>query len=160
MGGWGICLLSHDSMNVKTSPPRTIKNIPWISVKRHQVVIDTSGWTMMICTGSQWGWAALKPLVLWLRISWMWFGGNHIWHSHFCCQMLFCLGGSMIRPPVGKVTDRVYWPPSALCLTLSLYVCVCVFIVRAMCWCESTHTALIRPLIPGCRNTAGVKWDT
>lgn len=100
------------------------------------------------------------------------------WHSHFCCQMLSCLVGIMIRPPVGKVTDSVYWPPPLAvwltrCVRVRLCVptCVCVwvcffFIVVEQCVCvcvarwRGAHAALIRPLIPGCCNTVGVKSDT
>ncbi len=74
------------------------------------------------------------------------------------------LPGWKIRPPVGKVTDWAYWPPLLCLIGVCVCVCVCrapwacVFTVYNVCCWVWTHTALIRPLIPGCFQAAAL-WE-
>ena len=117
-----------------------------------------------------------RRLTLWSRTQGpgLWFDGDdsdNVSTLTFLLQDPFCLVWSLIRPPVGKVTDRAYWPP-LLCL---IAVCVCVCVCVCMCVCGPVsvcvftvcgvcsrdvwaHAALIRPLIPGCFKAAAL-WE-
>lgn len=105
------------------------------------------------------------------------------WRSHFCCQMLFCLVENHDKAASWQGDRLTVLTPSARCLIDSgvctcacvctrlrvcllswISVCVCVSVCGRARACfarwRGVHAALIRPLIPGCSNTVGVKSDT